>query len=240
MKAGMNSPQLDGSGAMFDAIADRYDLVNRLISFGRDKGWRRQTAIKLENPTRVLDLATGTGDLAIELAQRYPGASVVGLDPSARMLAVARQKTQILSLESRISYIEGDAQRLPFEAHQFDAVSIAFGIRNVPDRAAALREMARVARAGARIAILELTEPRGLGLSLLARCHVHCVVPLVGALISGPGQYAYLSRSIAAFPSPDAFVQIAETCGLRLLELKSFSFGACHLFLFTPSATGSA
>jgi demethylmenaquinone methyltransferase/2-methoxy-6-polyprenyl-1,4-benzoquinol methylase len=240
MKEHLPSSQLDGSGAMFDAIADRYDLVNRLISFGRDRGWRRHTASALQAPNRVLDLATGTGDLAIELARRYPEASVVGLDPSARMLEVARKKTRALALDTRITYVEGDAQELPFEDAQFDAVSMAFGIRNVPDRAAALRQMARVARVGARIAILELTEPRGLGLSLLARCHVHCIVPLVGALISGPGQYAYLSRSIAAFPAPGTFVQFAAECGLRLLELRSFSFGACHLFLFTPSATGSA
>jgi demethylmenaquinone methyltransferase/2-methoxy-6-polyprenyl-1,4-benzoquinol methylase len=117
---------------------------------------------------------------------------------------------------------------------------MAFGIRNVPDRAAALREIVRVASPDARIAILELTEPQGFGASLLARCHVHCVVPLVGALMSGPKQYAYLSRSIAAFPLPNAFIASAASCGLQLVELKSFSFGACHLFLLTPSAQGSA
>jgi len=240
MKVRSLSPQLEGSGVMFDAIADRYDVVNRLISFGRDRGWRRQTAVRLQGPNRILDLATGTGDLALEIARQYPHATVVGLDPSARMLEVARRKTRSQQLEGRIRYVEGDAQKLPFEDARFDGITMAFGIRNVPDRMAALREMARVASPGARIAVLELTEPRGLGLSVLARCHIHCVVPLIGALISGPRQYAYLSRSIAAFPAPEAFVRLATECGLRLLDQKSFSFGACHLFLFTPSAAGSA
>jgi len=239
MKARNTTQKLDGSGAMFDAIADRYDLLNRLTSFGRDRVWRRETAIKLGAPTRILDLATGTGDLAIELAQRYPDARVTGLDPSARMLEIARAKTRALALEDRITFVEGDAQGLPFEDAEFDAVSMAFGIRNVPDRAAALKEIVRVARVGAKIAILELTEPRGRGVSLLARCHVHCIVPLLGALMSGPQQYAYLSRSIAAFPAPQAFVAFAAENGLLLLQLKPFSFGACHLFLLTPSASGS-
>ena len=240
MKQPKESPNLDGSGAMFDAIAERYDIVNRLISFGRDRVWRRHTAIKLDRPRRILDLATGTGDLAIELACRYREASVVGLDPSARMLEIARKKTRVLGLDQRVSYVQGDAQRLPFGDGEFDAVSMAFGIRNVPDRAAALREIVRVTTSDARVAILELTEPRDRGVSLLARFHVHCVVPVIGALVSGPGQYAYLSRSIAEFPAPEVFVEWAADCGLHLVEMKSFSFGACHLFVLSQSAAGSA
>ena len=229
----------DGSGGMFDAIAERYDLVNRLISFGRDRVWRRQTAAMLSAPRKILDLATGTGDLAIELARAYPEAEVIGLDPSVRMLEVGRNKTRALGLDRRIKYVEGDAQALPFENSVFDGVSMAFGIRNVPDRAAALKEIARVSSRGARIGVLELTEPRGFGLSTLARFHVHWVVPRLGAMLSGKEQYAYLSSSISEFPAPEAFVAFAENCGLCLVELVSFSFGACHLFLFTPSAESS-
>ena len=117
---------------------------------------------------------------------------------------------------------------------------MAFGIRNVPDRATALREMARVSAPGARIGVLELTEPLGFGLSFLARFHVHWVVPLLGALLSRKEQYDYLSSSISEFPAPHAFIAFAERCGLSLVEVVSFSFGACHLFVFTPSAEGSA
>ncbi len=230
---------LDGSGAMFDTIAGRYDLLNRLMSLGRDRFWRRQTAKQLGAPQVALDLATGTGDLAIEVARFCPEARVVGVDPSVRMLEVGRRKTAQLGLASRIEYMQGDAQALPFSNQSFDAVSMGFGIRNVPNRPAALSEIARVARPGARVAVLELTEPSGNGFAVVARLHVHWVVPVMGAIISGSREYAYLSRSIAAFPAPDSFVRIAETAGLRLVEFFSFSFGACHLFVFTPKAEGS-
>lgn len=226
----------DGSGAMFDAIADRYDLLNRLMSMGRDRTWRIKTSAVLGSPSHVLDLATGTGDLALEVARKHPQARVTGLDPSERMLSVGRAKTEKAHLADRVDYVRGDAQHLPFPDNDFDAITMAFGIRNVPDRPLALAEMARVAKCGARIAILELTEPQGQWIGALARLHVHWVVPTMGAMISGAREYEYLSRSIAKFPAPDAFARIAENAGLKLMEVQSFAFGACHLFLFTPMA----
>jgi demethylmenaquinone methyltransferase/2-methoxy-6-polyprenyl-1,4-benzoquinol methylase len=230
----------DGSGAMFDAIADRYDLLNRLMSMGRDRAWRVKTASVLGNPRHVLDLATGTGDLALDVAKRHSSARVTGLDPSERMLAIGRRKTEKMGLNQRIDYVQGDAQYLPFPDHSFDGITMAFGIRNVPDRPLALAEMARVAAPGARIAILELTEPQGFGLASLARLHVHWIIPTMGALISGAKEYSYLSKSIAAFPAPDTFVKMAESSGLEFLEMHSFSFGACHLFLFSPKGEGAS
>lgn len=225
----------NGSGAMFDAIADRYDLVNRVISLGIDRRWRRQTsrALELGAGARVLDLATGTGDLAIEIAESAPEARVVGLDPSPRMLEIARAKLARRELEQRVELVQGDAQALPFEARSFDGVSIAFGIRNVPDRPAALREMARVTRPGGRIAILELSEPDGV-LGPLARFHVHTVVPALGALLSRAPQYRYLESSIARFPRPSEFVAMLEAAGVELVSAKSLTFGVCHLFVGTP------
>jgi demethylmenaquinone methyltransferase/2-methoxy-6-polyprenyl-1,4-benzoquinol methylase len=240
MNANKASSGPDGSGAMFDAIADRYDLLNRLMSGGRDRAWRTKTSSVLGSPKLVLDLATGTGDLALEIARMYPDSRVTGLDPSERMLAIGRAKTEKAGLACRVDYVHGDAQRLPFPGGSFDAISMAFGIRNVPDRPLALTEMARVAKRGARIAILELTEPQGRWLGALARLYVHGIVPAMGSLISGAKEYGYLSRSIAKFPAPKAFVEIAERAGLDLVEMHAFAFGACHLFLFTPNNEGAS
>ncbi|MBA3541838.1 MAG: ubiquinone/menaquinone biosynthesis methyltransferase, partial [Deltaproteobacteria bacterium] len=171
-----------GSGAMFDRIARRYDTVNRVLSLGLDKGWRRRTvrALNLGEHARVLDVATGTGDLAIEIAQRHPGSTVVGLDPSPGMLAIAAQKLAKRKLTDRVTLVEGDAQQLPMQNCEVDAATIAFGIRNVPDRLAGLRELARVVRPGGRIAILELGEPRSGVLATAARFHTRFVVPRLG------------------------------------------------------------
>ncbi|HRI69645.1 MAG TPA: ubiquinone/menaquinone biosynthesis methyltransferase, partial [Polyangium sp.] len=176
-----------GSGAMFDAIAARYDTLNRILSLGMDQGWRRKAvaALALRPGARVLDLATGTGDLAIAIADTHTDAHVVGVDPSRNMLAEGLRKVAELQLGKRIELLEGDAQALPFEDETFDGVTIAFGIRNVPDRAKALREMARVTRNGGRIAILELSEPRAGVMGVLARTYVHEIVPRVGGFLSG-------------------------------------------------------
>lgn len=222
-----------GSGEFFDAIASRYDLLNRVLSLGIDRGWRRRTVRALEprDGMRALDLATGTGDLAIAIARASSGIEVVGLDPSRGMLAIARNKVRARSLEPRVRLIEGDAQQLPFEDASFDAITIAFGIRNVPDRARAIHEMARVARPGAPIAILELGEPRSGLLGALARFHIRTIVPRIGALLSGAREYRYLQSSIAAFPPPEEFAELMASCGLREPRAIPLTFGACHLYL---------
>jgi len=226
----------EGSGAMFDGIAARYDLVNRVISLGIDQSWRKKTvaALSLAPGHRVLDLATGTADLAIQVAQTEPSVSVVGLDPSSKMLEVGRVKVTRAELEARVELVQGDAQALPFETHSFDSVCIAFGIRNVPDRGKALREMARVTRPGGRIAILELSEPRGGLLGAMARFHIHVVVPYVGALLSGVKEYQYLQRSIAAFPPADEFASLMKSSNLELLAVQPLTFGVCHLYVAEP------
>jgi demethylmenaquinone methyltransferase/2-methoxy-6-polyprenyl-1,4-benzoquinol methylase len=226
----------EGSGAMFDGIAARYDLVNRVISLGIDQSWRKKTvaALSLAPGHRVLDLATGTADLAIQVAQTEPSVSVVGLDPSSKMLEVGRVKVTRAELDARVELVQGDAQALPFDTHSFDSVCIAFGIRNVPDRGKALREMARVTRPGGRIAILELSEPRGGLLGALARFHIHVVVPYVGALLSGVKEYQYLQRSIAAFPPADEFASLMKSSNLDVLAVQPLTFGVCHLYVAEP------
>ena len=231
------APPTLGSGAMFDRIAARYDAMNRVLSLGLDRGWRRRTvrALQLGERPRVLDLATGTGDLAIDIAQIHPGAEVIGLDPSARMLAIAEAKVARRGLAGRISLVLGDAQQLPYASCEMDAATIAFGIRNVPDRSAALREMARVVRPGGRIAVLELGEPRGGVLAGAARLHCRHIVPWLGAILSGSREYRYLQRSIAAFPPAAEFAQVMERAGLHVVEVAPLTFGVCTLYVATPT-----
>ncbi|WP_428267671.1 bifunctional demethylmenaquinone methyltransferase/2-methoxy-6-polyprenyl-1,4-benzoquinol methylase UbiE [Haliangium sp.] len=230
-----------GSGQMFDGIARRYDLLNRLMSFGLDRRWRKKTvrALALGPEAHVLDLATGTGDVALTVARMHPDSVVVGVDPSVQMLEVGRGKIAARSLEERVSLALGDAQSLPFDDDCFDGVTIAFGIRNVPDRARALAEMARVTRPGGRVAILELSEPRRGLMGALARFHIHTLVPRMGALLSGSREYRYLQTSIAAFPPPEQFAAMMGDAGMDVVAVRSLSFGACHLFVGTPRSAAS-
>jgi demethylmenaquinone methyltransferase / 2-methoxy-6-polyprenyl-1,4-benzoquinol methylase len=238
-------PTRNGSGAMFDGIARRYDLVNRIMSFGLDRRWRKQTVDALElgggEACRVLDLATGTGDLALDIARRLPASQIVGLDPSVNMLEVGRRKVADRGLAGRIELVEGDAQALPWGDSSFDGVTIAFGIRNVPDRGRALAEMARVTRPGGRVAILELSEPRRGIMAPLARFHIRTLVPRIGALLSGAKEYRYLQQSIAAFPPAAEFATLMEASGLEMVAVKPFTFGVVHLYVGTPAkASGGA
>ncbi len=218
---------------MFDQIAGRYDLLNRIMSFGVDQRWRRATveALQLKPGSRVLDVATGTGDLALMVAAHHPDARIHAIDPSSKMIEVGRQKVAEANLAGRIRFQLADAQSLPFDSASFDATCVAFGIRNVPDRRLGLSEMARVTRPNGRIAILELNEPQGGVLGPLARFHIRKVVPRVGGLLSGSREYRYLQESIAAFPSPTEFTELMTDVGLQLLEVRPLTFGACSLFV---------
>lgn len=221
---------------MFDSIAKRYDLLNRLISLGIDQSWRRKTVreLKLGSNSRVLDLATGTADLALLIAKMHSDTRVTGLDPSVEMMAVGRRKIAAKKLTKRVELIEGDAQQLPFEDNAFDGISMAFGIRNVPDRPRALAEMARVTRPGGRVCILELSEPRSGLLAGISRFHMHKVVPWLGGVISGSQEYRYLPQSIAAFPPYQEFESIMQQAGLQIVHSHVLSFGVCHLYVATP------
>lgn len=225
-----------GSGAMFDRIARRYDLLNRVLSLGIDQRWRRRTVRELaangRTPGgRVLDLATGTGDLAILIARTHSGVQVDGVDPSRRMLEEAVAKIRSAGLEDRVRLMVGDAQALPYPDATFDAAAIAFGIRNVPDRALGLREMCRVTRPGGRVVVLELSEPGGGVMGWLARFHVHTLVPRIGALLSGEREYRYLQSSIADFPPAAEFSAMMRDAGLDVIGAHPLTLGVCHLYV---------
>jgi demethylmenaquinone methyltransferase / 2-methoxy-6-polyprenyl-1,4-benzoquinol methylase len=226
----MTDPSL-GSGEMFDRIAGRYDLLNRLLSFGIDVRWRTKAirALGLHGKGRILDVATGTGDVAIAAART--GLQVVGVDPSVGMLGVGREKVVRANLEDHVELEVGNAEQLPFEDESFDGSIIAFGIRNVPDRTRGISEMRRVVRPGGRVVVLELGEPRGAALGRLARFHVHTVVPVIGGLVSGSREYAYLQRSIAAFPPAEEFAETMASVGLAVESVTPLTFGVAHLYV---------
>jgi len=200
---------------MFDRIVPRYDLMNRLMTGGRDIAWRRlavREALRGRHPAevRILDVATGTGDLA--LALRSAGADVVGLDFSAAMLAEAIRKEAETVGSQHVSWVEGDAMSLPFPDESFDAVTVAFGLRNMPSYPAALAEMLRVLRPGGTLVCLETTPLRLPVLRAVFDWYFARVVPIVGGALSGDADaYRYLPASAAAFPD-------ADTLGRMMLQ----------------------
>lgn len=227
-----------GSGAMFDRIAERYDLMNRLISFGLDKSWRKKllAALNLNPGEALLDVATGTADVAIDACKAIEGLTSVGLDPSVGMLGVGQRKVQEGGFESRIELVEGDALDMPFEDNRFHASCVSFGIRNFPDRLQGLREMTRTVRPGSRVVVLELSEPRKGFLAPFARMHIHHIVPALGSALSGDREYAYLAKSIRAFPTPEEFAALMTEAGLVDVHFTPMTFGVAHLYVGTKPA----
>jgi len=236
----MNSQSTDnelsvrmGGGAMFDRIARRYDRMNTLLSFGLHHLWRRRLikAMALSAGDEALDVACGTADVAIAAAKTHPEIEVTALDPSAGMLGVGQEKVDAASLDKRLVLTLGDAQDLPFNDDRFAASAISFGIRNVPDRALGIREMARVTRPGGRVCVLELGVPKGGLLAPFARLHVRFIVPMLGRLFAGKDEYRYLQESVEGFPTPENFAALMEDNGLSDVSIHPQSFGAAHLYI---------
>ncbi len=206
---------------MFDRIAPVYDAMNRVMTAGLDRRWRRFTAeAVVQSGDRVLDVACGTGDLAVAAAAA--GGTVTGLDFSPEMLERARRKAP------GIEWIEGDALALPFDPASFDAATIAFGLRNVPDYDACLRELRRVLRPGGRLAVLEITRPRGV-LRLFYSLWFDRVVPLLGKVLPGGAAYTYLPASVRRFPGPDELTRLIEGAGFEGVSHRLFAGGIVAL-----------
>jgi len=211
----------DGVRRMFDRIAPVYDAMNRVMTAGLDRRWRRITVEQaVRRGDRVLDACCGTGDLA--LAARAQGADVVGLDFSERMLDRARAKS------ADVDWVRGDVLALPFGDASFDAVTVGFGVRNVDDLEAGLRELRRVLRPGGRIGILEITQPRG-ALAPFYRLWFDRVVPLLGKVLPGGAAYTYLPASVRRFPGPEALAALLQAAGFTAVRFKRFAGGIVAL-----------
>jgi demethylmenaquinone methyltransferase / 2-methoxy-6-polyprenyl-1,4-benzoquinol methylase len=212
--------------AMFARIVPRYDLMNSLMTFGQDRRWRELTVdgVCLRPGGRALDVATGTGELALALARR--GASeVVGLDFTPGMLVAAREKAAALGIDT-VRFVAGDALALPFEADAFDAATVGFGLRNVADLPRALSEMRRCLRPGGRMACLELTHSPVVPFALASRPFFYGVVPLLGGIIAGNREaYTYLPESVERFPNARRLAAMTRAAGFREAGYRLLNFG---------------
>lgn len=217
---------------MFTTIARRYDFLNHTLSFNIDRSWRRALVAyaRARAGERVLDVATGTGDVAIAFARRTRASSITGLDPSDGMLEVGREKLARESLDARIDLVGGDALALPFADASVDVVAIAFGLRNLPDYAQGVREMTRVLRPGGRLVVLEFLPPRGAAL-VAYRVYLGTVLPVAGRIISGSAEaYGYLSRSIRGFMEASEVRSLLASAGLRHVEARRLTGGIAALY----------
>ena len=212
----------EGVQRMFDRIAPVYDAMNRVMTAGLDQRWRKATVHEAVRPgDHVLDACCGTGDLAIA-AHRAGAASVVGLDFSERMLERARRKAP------QLEWVQGDVLSLPFEDARFESAVVGFGVRNVEDLEAALKEVRRVLRPGGRLGILEITTPRGW-LAPFYRLWFDRIVPLLGRLVPGGDAYTYLPASVRRFPGPEELAQLLESCGFGAVRFRLFAGGIVAL-----------
>ncbi len=220
-------------GGMFDAIAPTYDALNHFLSLGVDRGWRQRVVwmVATANPSRILDVATGTGDLAIGLARRMPEAWVTGVDISEGMLARGREKIARRVLTKRIELRRGDAEALEFADGAFDAVTVAFGVRNFGDVGVGLREMWRVLRPGGKCWVLEFSEPRGTIFGPVYRFYFHRVLPWLGRIVSRDGgAYSYLPRSVGEFPAPERFAEMLREAGFAAVRIRRLSLGIAYVY----------
>ena len=219
---------------MFTAIAGRYDLMNRLMTFGLDQGWRRWAAQAIATPgaSHALDVGTGTGDFLPIIEQALPGALVVGVDFTHAMMVAGQ--TKIAARTKRGAFVNGDALQLPFADGAFDAITTGFAMRNVADIGQAFREMARVTRPGGKMACLEVARPNNPLVRWGHQFYFNNVVPLIGRMVGGNGQaYTYLPQSAGLFPPPPALTRIIEDAGWSAVSWRLLGFGAVAVHIAT-------
>jgi demethylmenaquinone methyltransferase/2-methoxy-6-polyprenyl-1,4-benzoquinol methylase len=218
---------------MFDNISPKYDFLNHLLSFGIDHRWRKTLVRALDTykPLTVLDVATGTGDLAIAIGSLKPQ-KIVGIDISEKMLEIGRQKVIVKGLDNLITLHRADAEKIPFSDNSFEAITVAFGVRNFENLELGLKEMRRVLRPGGVMLILEFSYPRSFPMKQLYGIYSRFVIPLIGQLISGNSKaYNYLPESVTAFPSGRKFLNILESQDLINTKQINLSMGIASIYI---------
>lgn len=219
---------------MFDRIAPYYDFLNRLLSLGIDTIWRKKAInlLKADQPQKILDVATGTADVAIEAANSLSPEKIVGVDISVEMLEVGRKKIQRKGLQEIISLEEGDSENLPFPDNTFDALTVAFGVRNFENLEQGLREMQRVLKPGGKVVILEFSKPTIFPFRQLYHFYFKNILPFIGKFTSkDPKAYRYLYESVQAFPDGDKFLNILSQTGYKSNRCIPLTLGICSIYL---------
>ncbi|NJB81632.1 bifunctional demethylmenaquinone methyltransferase/2-methoxy-6-polyprenyl-1,4-benzoquinol methylase UbiE [Wenyingzhuangia aestuarii] len=231
-----NATKKDQVANMFDNISGNYDGLNRVITFGIDVKWREKVVslVKATNPKKILDIATGTGDLAIMQSKAIPTAEVVGLDISAGMLEVGKDKIKNLGLEASIELVLGDSENIPYEDHFFDAITVSYGVRNFENLNKGLQEIYRVLKPGGIFIVLETSVPTKFPFKQGYQFHSKVILPLVGRLFSKDKiAYSYLSESANSFPYGEAFNTILKDNGFNNVEDLPVTFGVSTIYKAT-------
>lgn len=219
---------------MFDHIAPKYDFMNRAMTLSLDKGWRRKAIkeIAKSGSKEILDIACGTGDMAIKMVKTIPGAKVTGIDLSPGMLDEGRRKVTEAGLSEKIVLLEGDSLKMPFEDGSFDAITVAFGVRNFENLEQGYREMWRVLKPGGVLVVLELSTPQGRLTGRGYKFYTRYVIPSLGKLVSGDSRaYSYLPESIAAVPQREKMTRMMEESGFNETCYKELTFGSCTIYV---------
>ena len=217
---------------MFNNIAGKYDFLNHFLSLGIDKGWRKK-AIKEAgefNPKSILDVATGTGDLAIAASKLHPE-TIIGVDIAEQMLEVGRIKIKDLQLDDKISLKYGDSEALPFVSSNFDVVTCAYGVRNFENLEAGIKDIYRVLKPGGKLVILEFSQPQHFPVKQFYRFYFRYILPLLGKMVSKHSRaYTYLPESVMAFPEGKVFCHTLEHCGFKNAKARPLTFGITTLY----------
>ena len=218
---------------IFDEVARHYDWLNTLFSLGIHKLWRKKLAEQLRGTEYNLDIATGTAEVAIEVAKKHPATKTVGIDPSMNMLRIAEKKIKDLYLGEKIALVSAVAENLPFAEKQFDSATIAFGIRNTVDYELSLKEIRRVLRENGKLLILEFAIPRNPVFKPFYMFYFRVLMPLVGSIYGRGKEYRYLAESAASFPQRKKFIQDLENAGFRDCRYSELTMGVVALYSAT-------
>ena len=228
-----NLPKKEQVALMLDQIAPKYDFLNRFLSAGIDISWRKKALLKLRshNPQAILDVATGTADLAIMASRLLNPKKIIGIDISEGMLEIGRKKILTGGLQNQISLHTGDSEQIPMEDNSFDAVTVSFGVRNFQNLEKGLQEIIRVLRPGGKLMVLEFSRPSIPGIQQLYNLYMNIVTPGVGRIFSkSRNAYQYLNDSVQKFPEGKDFIAILDKTGFHNTSFQRLSFGICTIY----------